>query len=99
MKVEQETNRLRAMRPRSVATLLRMGDALVIEIGSRFEPPRSDLVRVADRARIDFGGNGVPNWLLSPGPDVPPQVLNSRIEPGRSGRGQAYRTDQLATSP
>ena len=62
-----------------------MGDALVIEIGSRFESPRNDLARVADRTRIDFGGNGVTDWLLSPDPDVPLQVLDSEIEPGGGG--------------
>jgi transcriptional regulator with XRE-family HTH domain len=74
----------------SVATLLRVCDALGIEVGSLFESPRSDLVRVADRTRIDFGGNGVTDWLLSPDPDVPLQVLYSEIEPGGGGGDEAY---------
>src|SRR6187200_1784375 len=49
----------------SVATLLRMCGALGIEVGSLFESPRSELVRVSDRTRIDFGGSGVIDWLLS----------------------------------
>ena len=74
----------------SVATLLRMCDALGIEVGSLFESPRSDLVRVADRTRIDFGGSGVTDWLLSPNPDLPLQVLFSEIEPGGGGGEEAY---------
>jgi DNA-binding XRE family transcriptional regulator len=74
----------------SVATLLRMCDALGIEVGSLFASPRSDLVHVSDRTRIDFGGNGVTDWLLSPNPDVPLQVLYSEIEPGGGGGNEAY---------
>ena len=74
----------------SVATLLRMCDALGIEVGSLFTSPRSDLVRVSDRTRIDFGGSGVTDWLLSPNPDVPLQVLYSEIEPGGGGGDEAY---------
>jgi transcriptional regulator with XRE-family HTH domain len=74
----------------SVATLLRMCDALGIEVGSLFESPRSDLVRVADRTQIDFGGSGVTDWLLSPNPDVPLHVLYSEIEPGGGGGEEAY---------
>ena len=74
----------------SVATLLRMCDALGIEVGSLFASPRSDLVRVSDRTRIDFGGNAVTDWLLSPNPDVPLQVLYSEIEPGGGGGDEAY---------
>src|SRR5215213_10053115 len=74
----------------SVATLLRMCDALGIEIGSLFESPRCDLVRVGDRTRIDFGGNGVTDWLLSPNPYLPLQVLYSEIEPGGGGGDEAY---------
>ena len=74
----------------SVATLLRMCDALGIEVGSLFESPRSDLVRVADRTQIDFGGSGVTDWLLSPSPDVPLQVLYSEIAPGGGGGEEAY---------
>ncbi|MBW3632325.1 MAG: cupin domain-containing protein [Chloroflexi bacterium] len=53
-----------------------------------FESRRSDLVRVGDRTRIDFGGSGVTDWLLSPNPDIPLQVLYSEIEPG--GGEEAY---------
>src|SRR5215218_1588084 len=74
----------------SVATLLRMCDALGIEVGSLFASPRSDLVRVSDRTRIDFGGSGVTDWLLSPDPDVPLQVLYSEIEPGGGGGDETY---------
>ena len=74
----------------SVSTLLRICDAVGIEVGSLFESPWSDLVRVTDRTRIDFGGSGVTDWLLSPNPDAPLQVLYSEIAPGGGGGDEAY---------
>jgi transcriptional regulator with XRE-family HTH domain len=74
----------------SVSTLLRICDAIAIDIGSLFESPRSNLVTVTDRTRVQFGGIGVTDWLLSPDPEVPLQVLLSEIAPGGGGGEEPY---------
>src|SRR6201998_4721418 len=40
----------------SVASLMRLCDALGIAVGSLFEPPKGEVVRAADRRLINFGG-------------------------------------------
>ena len=74
----------------SVATLLRICDTLGLAVGSLFETPRSALVRADDRARIDYGGNGVSDWLLSPDTELPVQVILSEIAPGGGGGDELY---------
>jgi transcriptional regulator with XRE-family HTH domain len=74
----------------SVSTLLRICDAIGIAVGALFDAPRGDLVRAAERTRIDFGGIDVVDWLLSPGPDAPLQVILSEIAPGGGGGDEPY---------
>lgn len=74
----------------SVSTLLRICDAVGIAVGSLFETPRRDLVRVPDRPRIEFGGTGVTDWLLSPDPSDPLQVILSEVAPAGGGGEQPY---------
>jgi transcriptional regulator with XRE-family HTH domain len=69
----------------SVATLLRICDALGIPVGSLFAAPRRALVRAGERPRIDFGGSDVVDWLLSPDPDDALQVILSEVAPGGGG--------------
>ncbi len=74
----------------SVATLLRICDAIGLAVGSLFETPRSALVRADERARIDYGGTGVADWLLSPDTELPVQAILSEIAPGGGGGGELY---------
>jgi transcriptional regulator with XRE-family HTH domain len=74
----------------SVSTLLRICDAIGIEVGSLFEAPRGDLVRAGERTRIDFGGIDVVDWLLSPDPAAPLQAILSEIAPGGGGGDEPY---------
>lgn len=70
----------------SVATLLRICEALEVSMGSLFEPSRKNLIRRSDRLRGNFGGYGIADFLLSPASQRYLQVIESRIEPnGRSG--------------
>lgn len=74
----------------SVATLLRICDALGLAVGSLFETPRSALVRADERTRIDYGGIGVADWLLSPDTELPLQAILSEIAPGGGGGDELY---------
>jgi quercetin dioxygenase-like cupin family protein len=79
-----------------VASLVAICDAIGLRIGSLFEPPRSDLVRRADRQRIDVGGIGVTDYLLSAESDSRIQVLESHIEPGGGGGGEPRSVNSAA---
>ncbi len=72
----------------SVASLLTICDALGIPIGALFQPAQTDLVRVAERPRINFGGERVTEYLLTPAGERRLQVIESYLEPGGgSGEG------------
>jgi len=74
----------------SVATLLRICDAIGLAVGSLFDTPRSALVRADERTRIDYGGTGVVDWLLSPDTEAPLQTILSEIAPGGGGGDELY---------
>jgi transcriptional regulator with XRE-family HTH domain len=74
----------------SVASLLRVCDALGIRIGSLFETSRADLVRHDERQPINFGGEGVSEHLLTPGGDRRIQVIQSEIAPGGGAGEEQY---------
>jgi transcriptional regulator with XRE-family HTH domain len=74
----------------SVASLIGICDALRIRVGALFEPSRTDLVRAEDRPRINFGGRGVTEYLLTPDRDGRIQVIESLIEPGGEGGEELY---------
>ncbi len=74
----------------SVASLVNICDALGIRIGSLFEASRTDLVRRSERPRINFGGVGVTEYLLSPDSDSRIQVIESHIAPGGGGGDELY---------
>ncbi len=77
----------------SVATLLRICDAIGLAVGTLFETPRSALVRADERTRIDYGGTGVADWLLSPDTEAPLQAILSEIAPGGGGGDELYTLD------
>lgn len=74
----------------SVASLIAICDALGIPIGSLFEPSRSELIRANDRPLINFGGEGVTEYLLTPSGEGRIQVIQSEIDPGGGGGGELY---------
>lgn len=74
----------------SVASLVRICRALDIPVASLFEPPRTAVVRHAERSPIDFGGEGLTEWLLTPGGQSALQVIESHVAPGGGSGDEAY---------
>lgn len=74
----------------SVASLVSICNVLQVGVGSLFEPARTDLVRAHDRPRINFGGEGVTEWLLTPRSQERLQVIQGEIAPGGGGGRELY---------
>ena len=74
----------------SVASLVAICNVLRIGVGSLFEPARTDLVRGEERPRINFGGEGVTEWLLTPRSQERLQVIQSEIGPSGGGGRELY---------
>jgi transcriptional regulator with XRE-family HTH domain len=75
----------------SVPTLLRICDVLKVGVGDLFAYP--DERPPTGGTRIDMGGDGVTEYLLSPADSTAFQVFRSLIEPG-GGTGGPYRLDE-----
>jgi transcriptional regulator with XRE-family HTH domain len=74
----------------SVASLVSICNVLRIGVGSLFEPARTDLVRAGDRPRINFGGEDVTEWLLTPRSQERLQVIQGEIGPGGGSGREPY---------
>ncbi|MEV6200328.1 XRE family transcriptional regulator [Streptomyces sp. NPDC051771] len=74
----------------SVPTLLRVCEVLRIGVGELFAYPDDQVVEGG--SRIDMGGEGVAEYLLTPADSTAFQVFRSVIEPG-GGTGGPYRLD------
>jgi transcriptional regulator with XRE-family HTH domain len=68
----------------SVASLIRICDALEMRVGALFDPPRSSFVQASGRPRINFGGENITEWLLTPAQEHRLQVIETRLGPGDS---------------
>lgn len=75
----------------SVASLVRLCDTLETPMGSLFEPASGSLVRAAAYPPIQFGGQGLAEYVLTPRSERRVQALISDIAPG-GGSGEAYYT-------
>ncbi len=74
----------------SVTTLLTLCQVLSLPIGSLFEPPEHDVIRLADAPQINFGGSLVDDRLLTPRNEAGIQLLRSALEPGANGGADFY---------
>jgi transcriptional regulator with XRE-family HTH domain len=74
----------------SMASLISLCAELQVRIGSLFDPPRSSLVRGAERVRIDYGGQGLEQYLLTPGSRARLQVTHTTFEPGGTAGAEQY---------
>jgi transcriptional regulator with XRE-family HTH domain len=74
----------------SVAALIRLCDALGISVGSLFQAAKGEVVRKGDYPPINFGGNGVEEYLLTPSGEKRVQAILSDIEPGGGSGGEPY---------
>src|SRR5436190_9688736 len=81
----------RALANVSVASLLRLCDALGISVGSLFQAPKGEVVRRDARPRINFGGRKMTEYLLTPSGEKRVQTILSDIEPGGGSGAEPYR--------
>jgi transcriptional regulator with XRE-family HTH domain len=74
----------------SVASLIRLCDALGISVGSLFQAPKGEVVRRDARPRINFGGRKMTEYLLTPAGEKRVQAILSDIEPGGGSGKEPY---------
>jgi transcriptional regulator with XRE-family HTH domain len=74
----------------SVASLIRLCDALGISVGSLFQAPKGEVVRRGARPRINFGGRKMTEYLLTPSGEKRVQAILSDIEPGGGSGKEPY---------
>ena len=74
----------------SVASLIRLCDALGVSVGSLFQTPKGEVVRRDTRPRINFGGRKMTEYLLTPAGEKRVQAILSDIEPGGGGGAESY---------
>src|ERR1700756_3109728 len=74
----------------SVASLIRICDALGISVGSLFRAPKGEVVRRDVRPRINFGGRKMMEYLLTPSGEKRVQAILSDIEPGGGSGAEDY---------
>jgi transcriptional regulator with XRE-family HTH domain len=74
----------------SVASLLRLCQALGISVGALFHAAPGEVVRRGAYAPINFGGSGVAEHLLSPRGERRVQAILSEIGPGGGGGDEPY---------
>lgn len=77
----------------SVASLVTLCQVLSISIGDLFLPPQTTLVRWSQAPRINLGGNGINERLLTPRTERRVQVIRSEIVPGGTGEADLYSVD------
>ncbi|WP_297343039.1 helix-turn-helix domain-containing protein [Amnibacterium sp.] len=74
----------------SVATLLMLCEVLSLPVGRLFETPEREVVRLADAPRINMGGAGVVERMLTPRREARLQLLRSTLEPAATGGPDLY---------
>ena len=74
----------------SVASLIRLCDALGVSVGSLFQTPKGEVVRRDTRPQINFGGKKMTEYLLTPSAEKRVQAILSDIEPGGGSGAEAY---------
>ncbi len=74
----------------SVASLMRLCEALGVSIGSMFQASKGEIVRQGEYPRIDFGGTGMREFLLTPSGEKRVQAILSEIQPGGGSGDEPY---------
>ena len=74
----------------SVASLIRLCDALGVSVGSLFQTPKGEVVRRDTRPHINFGGRKMTEYLLTPAGEKRVQAILSDIEPGGGSGAEPY---------
>ncbi|MGH3344828.1 MAG: helix-turn-helix domain-containing protein [Carbonactinosporaceae bacterium] len=74
----------------SVASLVRLCEALGLPVGALFEPAVGAVVRRGGYPAIDFGGEAMREFLLTPRHERRVQTILSEIEPGGGSGPDRY---------
>jgi quercetin dioxygenase-like cupin family protein/DNA-binding Xre family transcriptional regulator len=74
----------------SVASLIRLCDALGVSVGSLFQAPTGEVIRRGARPPVNFGGRKVTEYLLTPSGEKRVQAILSDIEPGGGSGDEPY---------
>lgn len=74
----------------SVATLVQLCQVLSLTMGSLFAEPEIQHVSLHGAPRVNFGGTGVVERLVSPRSESRVQVIRSSMAPGASGGAELY---------
>lgn len=74
----------------SVASLIRLCETLEISVGSLFSEAKGELIRNGEYPPINFGGQGMREYLLTPSGEKRVQAILSEIEPGGGSGGEPY---------
>ncbi len=74
----------------SVASLIRLCAALGISVGSLFQAAKGEVVRRGEYPPINFGGDRVREYLLTPAGEKRVQAILSDIEPGGGSGDEPY---------
>lgn len=74
----------------SVATLVQLCQVLSLTMGSLFAEPEIQHISLHDAPRVNFGGTGVVERLVSPRSESRVQVIRSSMAPGASGGAELY---------
>ena len=74
----------------SVASLIRLCDALGVSVGSLFQASRGEVVRRGAYPPINFGGQRISEYLLTPSGEKRMQAILSDIQPGGGSGDEPY---------
>jgi transcriptional regulator with XRE-family HTH domain len=74
----------------SVSTLVQLCQALSLPIGALFESPEISRIALEDAPRINMGGRGVEEWLITAREESRVQVIRSRMTTQASGGETLY---------
>ncbi|GAA3754161.1 helix-turn-helix domain-containing protein [Microbacterium kribbense] len=74
----------------SVATLVSLCEVLSLSIGSLFEEIDTDVVHLADAPRINLGGRGASERLITPRTQSRVQCVRSSLAEGADGGTELY---------
>jgi transcriptional regulator with XRE-family HTH domain len=74
----------------SVAALIRLCATLGISVGSLFSEAKGELIRKGEYPPINFGGEGMREYLLTPSGEKRVQAILSEIEPGGGSGDEPY---------
>lgn len=74
----------------SVPTLVHICQALSLPIGALFAEPDVHVIRRSEAPRINMGGIGADERLITPRGEEHVQILRSSLEPGANGGDRLY---------